>query len=71
MAYILKSDGVYIVSGPRPNRREGCTVSYDKADAVQFKTPEAARAYISAVRIEQRAWGWPGYKLARGVVCNA
>jgi hypothetical protein len=71
MAFILKSDGVYIVSGPRRNRREGCTVSYDKADAVQFKTPEAARAYIAAIRIEQRAWGWPGYKLARGVVCNA
>jgi len=71
MAYILKADGVYIVRGPRPKRCEGCLISYDKADAVQFKTPEAARAYIISIRIEQRAWGWPSYKLDRGVVCNA
>lgn len=71
MEYVLKSDGVYIVKGPRPNRCEGCLISYDKADAMRFDTQGAAKAWVQSVRDTQRAWGWPGYKLARGVVCNA
>ena len=71
MAFILKSDGVYIVSGPRPNRREGCTVTEYRTEAKQFESPEAARAWLNSIREKQTAWGWPGYMKARGAVCNA
>jgi len=70
-AYILKSNGRYIVSGPRRGRREGCTVTEYKTEAKRFESPEAARAWLNSIREKQTAWGWPSYAKAWGVVCNA
>ena len=62
----------YLVSGPRKNKKEGCTYTTDRLDYAvkQFKTSEEATQFLKAIKARQMGWGWPAYRIAKGFACQ-
>ena len=66
--FILKccnSSRDYILSAPRKNRKEGCTITEYKTEALRFKTAPAAKAWLADVKTAQKAFGFKEYQLAK------
>ena len=72
--FILKycnSSRDYILSAPRKNRKEGCTITEYKTEALRFKTAPAAKAWLADVKAKQRDLGMRGYELAKAYPVSA
>jgi hypothetical protein len=70
--YILKTqDKDYIVRGPEKAKHKGrCLVSYDRLNAMQFQTIDAAKEYAETIKTRQRNLGFKSYEITRAIACN-
>lgn len=70
MIALKQTCGGYIVAGPRKNRKEGVCYSRDKSDAMIFKSPIDANAWLVAIQQKQRKLGMKSYEIARAYPVN-
>ena len=66
--YILKSNGYYVVAGPRVRRSEGMLTSEHRCKAKTFESKEIALAWLDTIKCRQVKQGFKRHELARATV---